>query len=96
MDICDGVTSTEVWSYLINISITIFRKQSRMKTMNTTASVILSMVIVLLVGEAQSQNYHFSNGWQPGKRSQDMCQFRSDVKNVIFKLIEVSVQELLG
>ena len=61
-----------------------------MKNTNCTACIILSIIMVTLLGEGQGQNYHFSNGWQPGKRSQEICQFRPDVKNLIFKLIEVS------
>ena len=56
---------------------------------------IISLILLVLLDQCQGQNYHFSNGWQPGKRSQEICQFRPDVKTLIYKLIEVSVLSLL-
>jgi hypothetical protein len=54
---------------------------------------LVAMVTIEMAG-VQGQSYHFSNGWNPGKRSmQDpaMCHFRPEVQTLVFKLIEVII-----
>jgi len=60
--------------------------------MNTLTYTLLLVVIATLSYTVQGQSYHFSNGWNPGKRSssQEVCHFRSEVKTLVFKLIEVN------
>ena len=63
--------------------------------MNAYINSILVIVAMatLYSTEVEGQSYHFSNGWQPGgKRSSimEVCHFRSEVKALIYKLIEVS------
>ena len=63
--------------------------------MNAYINSILVVVAMatLYSTEVEGQSYHFSNGWQPGgKRSSimEVCHFRSEVKALIYKLIEVS------
>ena len=62
--------------------------------MNTCTCILVATTLVAMVTikNVQSQSYHFSNGWNPGKRSmqEPICHFRPEVKTLIFKLIEVS------
>ena len=72
---------------------------------SSTALVLGAAVLMALEGVAQAQNYHYSNGWHPGKRdgvakdplfgseSEESCRFRPWVLNFIRKLIMVSRQE---
>ena len=61
--------------------------------MNHFLCLILGVIAMttLLSSSVYGQMYHFSNGWKPGKRSSAMepCHFRSEVKALVFKLIEV-------
>lgn len=63
---------------------------------------ILSYVILMvLLGLVEGQNYHYSNGWYPGKRSgpstlnifrsssKDMCSFQPQVLSYINDLLQV-------
>lgn len=65
-------------------------------------SVLLLLVAVYQIEQANSQNYHFSNGWQAGKRalydatklndgenSEYACKVRPSFTKLISKLIEV-------
>lgn len=47
------------------------------------------ITLVCLVCYTTSQSYHFSNGWNPGKRSSSQCSFSPYVKSMISKLLEV-------
>lgn len=54
--------------------------------------IVMSFVAMVNIEKVKGQSYHFSNGWNPGKRSmqEPICHFRPEVKTLIFKLIEVS------
>uniref|UniRef100_K1Q3G1 Activating transcription factor 7-interacting protein 1 n=1 Tax=Magallana gigas TaxID=29159 RepID=K1Q3G1_MAGGI len=50
---------------------------------------VIVMVLTLgLLCEVHAQNYHFSNGWQPGKRSYRGCTVRPEIRSILFKIIE--------
>ena len=61
--------------------------------MTYNQSHLMSIVLVLVVAlhAVLGQNYHFSNGWHPGKRSfnYQSCQFSNRVKTVIFNMLRV-------
>jgi hypothetical protein len=56
------------------------------------------LLLLALPQGVQAQNYHYSNGWHPGKRSdmgdyamvEDLCSFRPKVLALINKVIVVS------
>ncbi|XP_062617138.1 prepro-gonadotropin-releasing hormone-like protein [Saccostrea cucullata] len=55
------------------------------------------IVIVLTFGflcEVHAQNYHFSNGWQPGKRSYKPCALRPEIRSILYKIIEDEVERI--
>nr|BCN16217.1 gonadotropin releasing hormone [Pseudocardium sachalinense] len=68
--------------------------------MNTFVYMLVLAVVVMVsiqTHNVQGQSYHFSNGWNPGKRSmQDSCHFRPEVQNLVFKLIEDEVYRMLS
>jgi hypothetical protein len=53
---------------------------------------LTTLVTMITIEKVQGQSYHFSNGWNPGKRSmqEPVCHFRQDVQTLVLKLIEVS------
>ena len=57
---------------------------------NMKATVFLTLTC--LVCYTAQQSYHFSNGWNPGKRAvmQNTCTFSPYVKSMVYKLISVS------
>ncbi|XP_052773338.1 prepro-gonadotropin-releasing hormone-like protein [Mya arenaria] len=60
---------------------------------------VLIVMACLDFGTVEGQSYHFSNGWNPGKRSSmstETCHFRTDVQTLVFKLIEDEVLRMLS
>ena len=55
----------------------------------------MSFVAMVNIEKVKGQSYHFSNGWNPGKRSmqEPICHFRPEVKTIISNLIEVRNQK---
>ncbi|XP_053392926.1 prepro-gonadotropin-releasing hormone-like protein [Mercenaria mercenaria] len=69
--------------------------------MNTCISILLTVLVAMVTiqtNRVQGQSYHFSNGWNPGKRAmqEPVCHFRQEVKTIIFKLIEDEVYRMLS
>ncbi|XP_033746937.1 prepro-gonadotropin-releasing hormone-like protein [Pecten maximus] len=54
----------------------------------------------LLVAVVTGQNFHYSNGWQPGKRASmvpsgtQMCSFRPHIKALLLWIIEDEVKRI--
>jgi len=63
--------------------------------MSSFCQILLTELLVLglLLSVSSAQNFHFSNGWQPGKRSQttDTCSFRPHIKLLLSRIIEVMI-----
>ncbi|XP_064606068.1 uncharacterized protein LOC135470945 [Liolophura sinensis] len=53
-------------------------------------------LICLLCHVISAQNWHFSNGWESGKRSSGLteCQFRPQVKALVNRIIEEEITRL--
>nr|BCN16216.1 gonadotropin releasing hormone [Anadara broughtonii] len=62
---------------------------SNMKATKQSIYLLLSLSLIYIT---VAQNYHFSNGWEPGKRSQQMCEFRPQIKNLVLRLIEDEIE----
>ncbi|XP_052069945.1 prepro-gonadotropin-releasing hormone-like protein [Mytilus californianus] len=56
------------------------------------AAIVITLVCLLCY--TTSQSYHFSNGWNPGKRSSPPCSFSPYVKTMISKLLENETRRL--
>ncbi|XP_060572581.1 prepro-gonadotropin-releasing hormone-like protein [Ruditapes philippinarum] len=59
---------------------------------------LTTLVTMITIEKVQGQSYHFSNGWNPGKRSmqEPVCHFRQDVQTLVLKLIEDEVYRMLS
>lgn len=89
----------------LNVAVTIFFLNSfktlreiffsyffgRMKVSPCTQVIVMVLTLGLLC-EVHAQNYHFSNGWQPGKRSYRGCTVRPEIRSILFKIIEVNTK----
>lgn len=60
-----------------------------MKATKQSFYLLLSLSLIYIT---VAQNYHFSNGWEPGKRSQQMCEFRPHIKNLVIRIIEDEIE----
>lgn len=76
-----------------------------MFTLRACAGLLLtSLVLMLLQSVVHGQNYHYSNGWHPGKRSrplmasllranlatsEEACSFRPQVLTAINNIVQV-------
>ncbi|XP_069124532.1 prepro-gonadotropin-releasing hormone-like protein [Argopecten irradians] len=59
------------------------------------------LLVGLLVAVVTGQNFHYSNGWQPGKRGaamassgSQMCSFRPHIKALLLWIIEDEVKRI--
>ncbi|XP_022319572.2 uncharacterized protein LOC111122224 [Crassostrea virginica] len=68
-------------------------KHTRMKVSPCTQVIVMVLTLGLLC-EVHTQNYHFSNGWQPGKRSYKPCTVRPEIRSILFKIIEDEVERI--
>uniref|UniRef100_A0A8W8IKY6 Uncharacterized protein n=1 Tax=Magallana gigas TaxID=29159 RepID=A0A8W8IKY6_MAGGI len=68
-------------------------KHTRMKVSPCTQVIVMVLTLGLLC-EVHAQNYHFSNGWQPGKRSYRGCTVRPEIRSILFKIIEDEVERI--
>ncbi|XP_048763289.1 uncharacterized protein LOC125671547 [Ostrea edulis] len=57
-------------------------------------NVIVMILSIGLLCEVHTQNYHFSNGWQPGKRSYRPCALRPEIQSILLKIIESEVERI--
>nr|BCN16219.1 gonadotropin releasing hormone [Corbicula leana] len=63
-----------------------------------TAMLLVATVAMVTIHTVSGQSYHFSNGWNPGKRSmqEPVCHFRPEIKSLIFRLIEEEAYRMLS
>nr|WJJ61218.1 gonadotropin-releasing hormone [Azumapecten farreri] len=58
------------------------------------------LLVGLLVAVVSAQNFHYSNGWQPGKRASmvtsgtQVCSFRPHIKALLLWIIEDEVKRI--
>nr|AQS80512.1 GnRH variant-A precursor [Charonia tritonis] len=82
---------------------------SRTIVPSTMVALLAAVILLALLGTVQGQNYHYSNGWHPGKRgngalnkatfyrsitTENLCRYKPRVLSVINKLIQEEIARM--